>query len=88
MATFNYVVTDPVGIHARPAGNLSKECKACAPAKVFVTNLATGKKADASKVMALMALGIKQGQEITVTVEGDDADAIAVKMEEYFKANL
>ena len=27
MKSFKYVVTDPVGIHARPAGNLVKEIK-------------------------------------------------------------
>ena len=27
MKSFTYVITDPVGIHARPAGNLVKEVK-------------------------------------------------------------
>ena len=32
------------------------------------------KKADAKRIMAVMSMGIKQGQEITVTVEGEDEE--------------
>ena len=38
--------------------------------------------------MALMGLGIKQGDTITVSVEGGDEDAILTKMEDFFKNNL
>ncbi|MBR3277907.1 MAG: HPr family phosphocarrier protein, partial [Lachnospiraceae bacterium] len=27
MKSFSYVITDPEGIHARPAGELVKQCK-------------------------------------------------------------
>ena len=35
--------------------------------------------------MAVMSLGIKCGQEVTVTVEGEDEDAVAEKLENFFK---
>lgn len=88
MKSFEYVVTDPVGIHARPAGNLSKEAKKYAPAKVFITKNENGKKAEASKLMALMGLGVKAGETITVSIEGGDEEAVAAAMEAYLKANL
>ena len=85
MKSFNYTITDPVGIHARPAGLLVKEAKAY-DAVIKVTK--NGKSAEAKKLMALMGLGIKQGDTITVSVEGGDEDAILIKMEDFFKNNL
>lgn len=85
MKSFEYTITDPVGIHARPAGNLVKEAKSYG-CSVKITK--DGKTADAKKLMALMGLGVKQGQTVTVTVEGEGEDEAAVKLEEFFKANL
>ncbi len=83
--TFNYVITDEVGIHARPAGELAKKAKSLS-SKVTVS--CNGKSADATKLMMLMSLGVKKGMEVTVTVEGDNADADGAVMEEFFKSNL
>ena len=47
-----------------------------------------GKSAEAKKLMALMGLGVKQGDTVTVSVEGGDEEAVAAKMEEFFKNNL
>ena len=47
-----------------------------------------GKTVEAKKLMAVMSLGIKCGQEVTVTVEGEDEDAVAEKLENFFKTNL
>lgn len=85
MKQFDYVITDEVGIHARPAGLLVKAAKAVA-SKVTLT--ANGKSADASKLIAIMSLGVKKGQNVTVTVEGDDEDAAAESLEKFFKENL
>ena len=86
MKSFEYTITDPVGIHARPAGNLAKEVKQYG-CEVKITNK-DGKSADAKKLIALMGLGIKQGDTITVTVEGGNEDEVAAKVEEFFKNNL
>lgn len=85
MKTFEYTITDPVGIHARPAGNLSKEAKKY---DSVVTITKDGKSAEAKKLMALMSLGVKQGETVTVTIEGSDEDQAAAEMEEFFKNNL
>ena len=42
----------------------------------------------ATRLMAIMAMGIKKGMEVEVTVEGENEEAAAAKMEEFFKANL
>ena len=38
--------------------------------------------------MAVMGLGVKQGNEITVEITGEDEEEAAAKIEEFFKANL
>ena len=85
MKQFQYKITDEVGIHARPAGSLAKKAKEFASK---VTLEAGGKKAEATRLMAVMALGVKCGAEVTVTVEGDDEETACIAMEEFFKENL
>jgi len=85
MKTFEYTIKDPVGIHARPAGLLVKEVKKFASA-ITITK---GEKAvNALKLMALMGMGIKQGDTIKVSVEGADEEAAAAAIEAFFNANL
>lgn len=86
MKQFTYTITDPVGIHARPAGMLAKAAKAL-DSTVTITK-ADGRSAVATKLMALMGLGIKQGETVTVTIEGGSEDTDATAMEQFFKNNL
>lgn len=86
MKQFTYTITDPVGIHARPAGLLVKAIKALD--STITIAKADGKSAGGAKLMALMGLGIKQGETVTVTVEGGNEDANAASLEQFFKDNL
>ena len=86
MTTFNYTITDPVGIHARPAGILVKEIKGYACTTVNV--IKGDKSVNALKLMALMGMGIKQGDTVTVSIDGGDEAAVAAALENFFKANL
>lgn len=85
MVSFKYAITDEVGIHARPAGILVKEAKKY-PATI---TLKTAKgSADARKLMAIMALGVKQNDEVTVEVEGENEEQAAKEIQAFFEANL
>ena len=86
MKQFTYTITDPVGIHARPAGLLVKAIKAL-DSSVTIAK-ADGKSAAGTKLMALMGLGIKQGDTVTVTVEGGSEEANFAAMEQFFQENL
>ena len=86
MKQFQYTVTDPLGIHARPAGILCKTCKAMAPNKVTLTK--GDQTAECTKLLAVMSLGVKCGETITLTVEGPDEDAKAVELQNWLTANL
>jgi len=85
MQTFTYVIKDELGIHARPAGLLVKEAKQFAS----TITLACGeKKAAAKGLMGVMGMAVKQGNEVTVTVEGEDEETAATAMKAFFEANL
>lgn len=85
MKTFNYVIKDEIGIHARPAGELVKEAKKY-ESKIIVSK--NGKTAEARKLMALMGLGVKCGDEVVVTVEGADEDTAVAEVKLFFENNL
>lgn len=85
MKTFEYTIKDEVGIHARPAGLLVKKAKEFSSV-IKVTK--DGKSAEATKLMALMSLGVKNGETVTVSVEGADEDHAAAEMEKFFQENL
>ena len=72
MKEFQYTIKDACGIHARPAGLLVKTVKGFASTATLEKD---GKSCDMRKLMALMGMGVKQGETITVKVEGDDEEA-------------
>lgn len=85
MKQFTYTVNDPVGIHARPAGMLVKEAKKYTSTITIEKN---GKSVNALKLMALMGLGVRKGDTVTVAAEGDDEDVAIAGLEQFFKENL
>ena len=85
MKEFDFVVTDPKGIHARPAGLIVKA------AKKFESNISVFKgarKGDLKKIFTVMALGVKQGETIKVQVEGADEEQAASTVEAFLKENF
>ncbi len=86
MKSFAYTITDPVGIHARPAGLLVKEINGHAGSSVTITK--GEKSVSAHRLIALMKMGVKQGDTVKVTVEGGDEETAATAIEAFFRANL
>ena len=85
MKTFDYLIRDELGIHARPAGLLAKTAKQY---ESTITVSKNGKTVTATKLMALMSLGVKGGDRITVTVAGADEEAAAEGMKRFLESNL
>lgn len=85
MHSFTYTITDPVGIHARPAGLLVKQVKNY---KSTITIERGEKEANAQKMMALMGLCVKKGDTITVKAEGTDEEQAATELETWFREHL
>ncbi len=85
MKKFEYVIKDEVGIHARPAGLLVKEAKNYESSILVVKD---GKSAAATKLMALMGLGVKCGDTVEIQVEGADEESASEGMRAFFENNL
>ncbi|MBM6700125.1 HPr family phosphocarrier protein [Bifidobacterium pullorum subsp. saeculare] len=77
--TRSVVVTDPVGIHARPA---SLFAQAVASSGCAVTIAKQGGTPVPATILSVMGLGIKQNDTVTLTVDGDDADTVADSLAE------
>ena len=85
MKEFFYTVTDPVGIHARPAGLLAQTAKAFQSEILLEKG---GKEVSAKRLIALMGLAVKCGDRVRVSISGEDEEAAAVALERYFKEHL
>lgn len=82
MKEFVYVMEDPQGNHARPAG------KVVAAAKEFnslTTLWLNGQSYDLKKLLVFMGAPIKQGDEVVIRCEGDDEAAASEALEKAFK---
>ena len=87
MRRIEFTVVDPLGLHARPAGLLVKVAQGFASeASIHVAR--TDKSASLGRLLAVMGLGVKGGDRITVTVEGADEDAAAEAIEAWLKEHL
>ncbi len=80
MRSFMYTIKVPVGMHARHAGMLVQEARKYSSA---VTLSKGERSADARGILGLMGLGVKQGDLVKITVEGEDEDIAAVKMKAF-----
>lgn len=85
MKEIAYIITDDHGVHARPAGELIKVLRRF---KSAVTIKSNEKSADAKKILAVMGMGIKQGDEITLMFDGEDEKEASEAALKFLKENL
>lgn len=76
---------NPTGLHARPA-KIFAEAAAAASDKVTVSK--GGREVNASSVLSILTLDCHQGDEITVIVEGEDAEATLDELVELIESGL
>lgn len=87
MKEFTYAITDPLGLHARPAGRLAKTVRTM-DSSVTIARTDGNKSVSASKLMSIMSLGIRTGEMVTVSVEGGSEEENAATLERFFSENL
>uniref|UniRef100_UPI0040577F28 HPr family phosphocarrier protein n=1 Tax=Acetatifactor sp. TaxID=1872090 RepID=UPI0040577F28 len=85
MKIFKYVIKDELGIHARPAGMLVKEASAF-PCSITISK--DGKEVDAKRILGIMGLGAKCGQEIVLTADGEQEEEAIAKLSTFLRENL
>lgn len=86
MKQFTYEIQDPLGIHARPAGMFAKLAKSFADSTITLTK--NDQTVKATQLMKLMSLAVKQGDVITIGVEGGDEAGATDALEKFLKENL
>ena len=74
---FDWTVDYPTGLHARPASHWVEIARSC-PARIQVRH--DGEVADAKNLIALLQLGLRCGDEVTISAEGDDEAAALAKI--------
>ena len=84
-ARFEYTITDPSGLHARPTGLIVSRVQSF-PCEVTIT--CNGKSASLKKLLAVMGLGIRCGDTVTVTLEGKEASERASELKNFFEKNF
>ena len=85
MRTFMYTIKAPVGMHARHAGLLVRET---GKYKSDIILTKGDKSVNAKGILALMGLGVKQGDLIRMTIDGEDEDIAAVELKNFMWLNF
>lgn len=88
MKTFEYTIKDKMGLHARPAGLLTKLAQGCSSDITIVLN---GKTADAKRLFSVMALGAKTDQKLLFEItcsEENGAQEDCAKLQKFCEQNI
>jgi len=86
MPSRDVVVGSRIGLHGRPAAIVVRT----AAAQPVTVRISTGGKSpvDASSIIAVLSLGAKGGDTVTVEADGDGADAALDAMAEILAQDL
>lgn len=89
MAEAEVEVSNPSGLHARPAATFVRASAAFA-ADVTVTNLTrdTLRSASAKSVLGVMGLAVARGHRIRIVAQGTDADEAVARLTELVASGL
>lgn len=85
MKEIRYVLTDPLGIHARPAGQM---VKMAGKYKCDIQIGSSVKTVNAKRIIGVMALTLKQNDEVTLTFSGEDEEAAAAVIGKFLEDNF
>lgn len=79
MEKFEYIVKNPLGIHARPAARIAQACVSLKSQVIIECN---GEKASGDSVLRIMALHAMKGDKLIVSAEGPDEKEALEKIQE------
>jgi len=85
MKESSYIIKDPLGIHARPAGLLIKKLQEFSSDVVIIRG---SDRCEGKKMLALMKMRVKAGEEITLQFKGTDEEAAATAVKTYLSEVL
>ena len=82
MKTFDYLVANSLGIHARPAAMIAQ---ACTNFKSSVVIEGNGEEASGNDVLSILALHAAKGTNLKFIVDGTDEEACVKKIQEVLR---
>lgn len=85
MKEIRHIIKDPQGIHARPAGALVKKVSDFA-SKVMIKK--GDKEVDAKRILGVMSLGAKAGEELVFRIEGGDEEEMMQALKAFLEETL
>ena len=84
MQEIKYRIDDEMGLHARPAGLL---VKMAAKYKSDIQLGTPAKMVNAKRIIGVMALTLKQGNEMTMTFNGEDEQEAVTAIKAFLEEN-
>jgi phosphoenolpyruvate-protein phosphotransferase/dihydroxyacetone kinase phosphotransfer subunit len=78
-------LTNPTGLHARPA-SLFVQTAARYQANIHASG--HGKETDATSIIGVLSLGLRQGDTMTIRASGNDAEAAIAALSELIRVNF
>lgn len=72
-------------MHARPVAALVQRVK---PLEERVTLTCGARYADAKRIFAVTAMGVQQGETVTLAIDGPNEDELGEELLEFFKKNF
>lgn len=85
MKSFEITIKDPNGLHARPAGLLVRRAQ---PLSSELTIECRQKSANLKKLLAVMGLGVRCGDTVKISAEGQNAENDLNELKKFFEENL
>lgn len=85
MVSEKVIISNPTGLHLRPAGNL---CKEAMKYKCHIAFEYRGNTANAKSVLSVLGACIKSGDEITMICDGEDEEEALKALVNYIEEGL
>lgn len=77
MISTEVIITNQLGVHARPASKIVKEAST---GRSQVWLIKDGQRINARSILGLMMMGIEQGARVTIEVEGPDENEVLQRL--------
>jgi phosphocarrier protein len=81
----DFIIIDPLGMHARPATALIKLARNFSSAITIQKN---GRSVPVKSMVNILSLAIKAGESVTIITEGEDESAAFAAMDHFFTEEM
>ncbi len=85
MTSFHYKIQSSMGLHARPTGIMVKRLK---PLDAQVIIRCGERSADAKKLFSVMSMAVKQGETVTIEIDGPEEETLKEELSAFFSEHF